>query len=372
MNLTDKIKEEGKKIGLDEVKITAAEPLPAVKDFLLKMKTEDKLSKFVKGNLDLITEPREVLSTAKSVIVTAISYQVDISQVPNLKEEMRGKLSKFARGADYHRVLGEKLEELIEFINREVPQAETYKFVDTGPTVDRALARRAGIGWQGKNCSIIHPDYGSWIFIGGIITDLELEPDKPIENRCGDCRRCIEACPTGALEEPYILNSSQCLGYITLSKGYIEEEKRKKLGTRLWGCDTCQEVCPCNQEVNSGNHTEFQVQTIKAYPKLSALLTLTDKEYQEKFGSTAMNWRGKRPIQRNAAVIMGNLKNHEAIPYLIEGLKDSKPIVRAHSAWALGEIGVATVVDDLKQALETERDQKVVKELESAVQKLSS
>ncbi|ADL13407.1 tRNA epoxyqueuosine(34) reductase QueG [Acetohalobium arabaticum] len=372
MNLTTKIKEQGKKIGLDEVKITAAEPFPAVKDFLFKMKEEDKLSKFVKGDLDLITDPKQVLSTARSIIVTAISYQVDINQKPNLKEELRGKLSRFTWGEDYHNVLGKKLDQLIDFLNQQVPAVKTKKFVDTGPTVDRALARRAGIGWQGKNCSIIHPEYGSWIFIGGIITDLELKLDLPLENKCGDCQKCIEACPTGALEEPYLLNSSKCLGYVTLSRGYLKEEERQTMGTRLWGCDTCQEVCPYNQEAESGNHSEFQPQTIEVYPQLPDLLTLTDREYQEKFGPTAMNWRGKRPIQRNAAVIMGNLKNPKAIPYLIEGLKDSKPIVRAHSAWALGEIGVANVVADLEQALQIEQTKQVTEELRSAIQKLSS
>ncbi|MBM7622558.1 tRNA epoxyqueuosine(34) reductase QueG [Sporohalobacter salinus] len=370
MNLAKKIKEYGKKIGLDEVKITTAESLSTVKDFLTEMKKEDKLSKFVKSDLDLITDPKQVLPTAKSVIVTAISYKVDINQVPNLKKDLRGKLSKFAWGEDYHNVIGSKLDQLRAFLNKKDPTVETKKFVDTAPTVDRALARRAGIGWQGKNCSIIHEEYGSWIFIGGIITNLKLETDMPIKNKCKGCQKCIEACPTGALEEPYVLNSSKCLGYITLSKGYIENEKRKAMGTRLWGCDTCQDVCPYNQEAKSGNHVEFQPQTVEHYPRLPTLLTLTNKEYKEKFSSTAMNWRGKRPIQRNAAIIMGNLKNPKAISYLIDGLEDPKPIVRAHSAWALGEIGDDSIVIDLRKALAREGKKRVKEEIRKVINQL--
>jgi len=341
---------------------------------MTEMKEKDYLSKFVKDDLELITAPKQVLPQAKSVIVCAISYKVDDNKVDiskrRAKEELRGRLSRFAWGEDYHRVLGDRLDLIIEFLQSKEEGVEAVKFVDTGPTVDRALAKRAGIGWQGKNCSIINPEYGSWIFLGGIITNLELDYDDPIEDRCGDCRKCIDACPTGALKDDYTLDSRKCLGYITLSRGYIDKEDRKRIGDRLWGCDTCQEVCPHNQKIKSGNHPEFEPQTLEAYPDLVPLLKLTNQEYKEKFQITPMNWRGKRPIQRNAAIILGNLQDKRATPYLIGALSDPKPIVRAHAAWALGEIGDERVIDDLEQALARERDKEVIKEFRLAIKRL--
>ncbi|PRX35584.1 epoxyqueuosine reductase [Orenia metallireducens] len=374
ITLTTEIKSYAKSIGIDDIKITNAESFPELKEFLIEMREKEYLSTLVHDDLEKISNPKEIVLEAKSVIVCAISYSVDDKYIfesrIRAKEELRGSLSRFAWGQDYHRVLGDRLDKLIEFIKTKKQRIEAFKFVDTGPTVDRALARRAGIGWQGKNCSIINPEYGSWIFLGGVITDLELEYDSPIEDKCGDCRRCIDACPTGALVDAYTLDSRKCLGYITLSKGYLDEKQRKKMGTRLWGCDTCQSVCPQNQGAKLGDHEEFSPQTLEAYPDLISLLTLSNKEYKDKFMITPMNWRGKRPIQRNAAIILGNLKDRRAVPYLLDALSDPKPIVRANVAWALGEIGDESALDRLEKALLKEKDKQVIEELEKATERL--
>ncbi len=374
MSLTAELKDYAQGIGIDEIKITTAEDLPEVKRFLKEMKGQEYLSKFVHNDLDLITTPQQVLAEAESIILCAISYKVAEEHIKQskgrVKEDLRGQLSSFAWGRDYHQVLGERLDRLMDFLASKVDQFSGVKFVDTGPTVDRALAERAGIGWQGKNCSIIHPEYGSWIFLGGIISNLKLEEDMPITDQCGDCRRCIEACPTGALVAPYQLDSRKCLGYITLSKGYIDEDYRKKMGLRLWGCDSCQSVCPHNQRAQVVDHQEFRPQLLDAYPELIPLLTLSNREYQEQFMITPMNWRGKRPIQRNAAIILGNLGDRRAIPDLVEALEDPKPIVRAHAAWALSQIKDQSIIDDLERCLLKERDSKVIAEIEDALERL--
>lgn len=170
--------------------------------------------------------------------------------------------------------------------------------------------------------------------------------------------------------DAYTLDSRKCLGYITLSKGYLDEKQRKKMGNRLWGCDSCQSVCPHNQRAKVGDHQEFRPQNLDAYPELAPLLTLTNKEYKEKFMITPMNWRGKRPIQRNAAIILGNLKDNRAVPYLLEALVDPKPIVRANVAWALGEIGDKAALDKLEKTLAKEKEDNVIKELKKAIGKL--
>ncbi|MGM0369720.1 MAG: tRNA epoxyqueuosine(34) reductase QueG [Bacillota bacterium] len=366
MKLADKIKDYGAEIALDEVKITTANDLIEVREFMESCKKEGQLSKFVKDDLAAITSPTEVLASAQSIIVVAMSYynRGDSASANGLQ----GKMSRFARGQDYHQVLGAKLEQLENFLSRLKPQVETHRFVDTGPTVDRALARRAGIGWQGKNCSIIHPDYGSWIFIGGIITNLELESDSAIEDKCGDCTRCLDNCPTGALQEKYLLDAKECLGYITLSKGYLEEQHRKQIDNRLWGCDTCQDVCPYNQDVKAGNHLEFRENDGEAYPDLLPLLELTNDRFKKRFGSTALNWRGKRPLKRNAAVILGNLQSTAALPGLIATLKeDPQAIVRGHCAWALGEIASLVAKRGLEEALVTEKEERVRSEIKQAL-----
>ena len=370
ISLAKEIKRYAKSIGIDEVKITTAASFPDLKEFLERLAAKDYLSKFVNRDFELITDPKKILPTAKSVIVCAISYHIEEDN-NNLAAQPRGKLARFARIKDYHDLLGEKLASLVQFLDSEVKGLEAKSFVDTGPALDRALAKRAGLGWQGKNCSIIHPEYGSWLSIGGIITNLELEADGPLAEQCGDCQRCIEACPTGALREGYILDAQRCLGYITLSKGYIPEEYRRKMGNRVWGCDSCQEVCPYNQQVKEGQGRDFQLQHLAAYPELEYLLKLSNQEFVEKFAETAMDWRGKRPIKRNAAIALGNLKEQESIQVLVNALADPQAVVRGHVAWALGELGVAQVVSSLEQRLAVEKDEQVQKELRRSIERLS-
>lgn len=368
MDLSQEIKAYGQKIDLAEVKITTADDLTAVEEFLAERKEKGQLSKFLKADLDLITSPRQVMPEAKSVIVVAISYY---HEVKAQKGNLSGRLSQFAQGEDYHQVLEAKLAELAEFIKELKPEVKTYSFVDTGPTVDRALARKAGLGWQGKNCSIIHPDYGSWIFLGGLITNLDLAFDEPREDKCGSCTRCLDSCPTGALEKPRTLNAEKCLGQITLTKGYLTVKQRKKIGGRVWGCDTCQNVCPYNQEIKESTHPQFKADNLGAYPDLIPLLKLTNNEFREKFSSTVMNWRGKRPLKRNAAIILGNQKAKEALPALISTLReDPQAIVRGHAAWAIGEIGGAKAEVALEKALSKENDAKVEREIRKSLERL--
>ncbi|MGM0501881.1 MAG: tRNA epoxyqueuosine(34) reductase QueG [Bacillota bacterium] len=365
MSLAQEIKEYGLELGLDEVKITTAANLTEAKEFMEARKENGELSKFVKDDLDLITSPRQVLPNAQSVIVVAVSYYCSTDES---RTGLRGKLSRFTQGQDYHQVLGAKLKKLADFLKTKEQDVETYSFVDTGATVDRALAKRAGLGWQGKNCSIIHPEYGSWIFIGGIITNLELEFDSPLEEKCGDCTKCLDACPTGALEEEYLLNAAKCLGQVTLTKGYLDEQERKDIGVRIWGCDTCQEVCPYNQEVTETAHPEFCQDGLGRYPELVPLLKLTNQQFKDKFGDTVMNWRGKRPIKRNAAVVLGNLQKEAAVAALLQTLKeDPQAIVRGHAAWALGEIYSLEAQQGLKAALKKEEDKQVRKEIKIAL-----
>lgn len=282
---------------------------------------------------------------------------------------IRGYVSRFARGADYHRVLKLKLEAILDFLKKESPGSFSYLFfVDTGPPLERAVAVRAGLGWFGANCSLINPKYGSWVFLGEIVTDLDLKPDEPLKQNCHNCRLCLDACPTGALTEPGKINPWRCLSYWTQSGGYLPRDMRKMLGNRLYGCDDCQLVCPVNKRAEYSNDEAFFPVFEEEGLPLIPLLKMSNKRFKHVFGETAAGWRGKEIIQRNAIVIMGNKKNPEAEGILAQLLlEDFRPKIRGHAAWSMGELDTRYARLCLRKAYEREDDPIVREEIEGAI-----
>jgi epoxyqueuosine reductase len=244
--------------------------------------------------------------------------------------------------------------------------------VDTGELSDRAVAQRAGIGWSGKNCSIITPEFGSYVYLGEMITDIPIPPDTPIEDRCGTCNKCVEVCPTGALVAPGQLNSQRCIAFLTQTKGFLPEEFRAKLGNRLYGCDTCQMVCPENKGKDFHLHPEMEPDPELAKPLLKPLLHMSNKEFKEKFGHVSGSWRGKKPIQRNAIIALAHYKDKTAVPDLVKLLKeDVRPVIRGTAAWALGKMGDQAALSELEEAYEREQDEEVLKEIEKGLNMLN-
>jgi epoxyqueuosine reductase len=232
--------------------------------------------------------------------------------------------------------------------------------VDTGALVDRAVAERAGIGFSAKNCAIISPEWGSWIYLGEMVTNLPLPPDMPVQEGCGDCTKCIDACPTGALVGPGELNAQACISYLTQTKGFLSEDYMTKIGNRLYGCDTCQIVCPHNRGKNWNHRPELLPDPEIVKPLLMPILDLSNREFKEKFGSSSAAWRGKKPIQRNAVIALGNFKERSAVPKLTEiMLREVRPEMRGTAAWALGRIGGAEALAAVEQALQGEEDETV-------------
>ena len=261
--------------------------------------------------------------------------------------EPAGPVARYARGDDYHDVMIAKLCELHAWIGARVGREVRGKaYVDTGPILERDLARRAGLGWFGKNTNLVNPRLGSFFFLGALLVELELAPDEPFEaDRCGSCTRCLDACPTDAFVGPRQLDATRCISYLTIElKGEIPESLREQMGELLYGCDVCQDVCPWNvrfaQELREPAYAAREVLAGKDARTLARdLLAMDDEQFRAGFKDSPMKRAKLRGLKRNAAVVLGNVGAAEDGPSLVAALEESDPLVRAHVAWALGKIG---------------------------------
>jgi epoxyqueuosine reductase len=361
--------EYSKTIGIDKIGFASADVFTELKERLRRQQELGYQSGFEEPDIEKRTNPSLLLSGAKSIIAIALAYPSKMKNAPrSTKEERRGIFCRASWGKDYHHILRERLQKLEEFILEKVPNAQLKSMVDTGELADRAVAERAGIGWSGKNCSIITPEFGSYVYLGEMITNIPFPPDTPMEDRCGTCNKCIEVCPTGALVQGGQLNAQRCIAFLTQTKGFLADEFRDKIGNRLYGCDTCQTVCPENKGKDFHLHPEMEPDPEIAKPKLKPLLHISNREFKEKFGSISGSWRGKKPIQRNAILALAHYKDKTAVPDLLKLLKeDSRPVIRGTAAWALGKIGEKSIIPLLKEAKRVEKDEEVLKEIDKGL-----
>lgn len=327
-------------IGIDELKVTTADPFIVMKQRLIAQQEKGYASGFEEPDLNKRTTPTLLLEEAQSIIAIAIAYPSKLKDAPrSVAGERRGLFARASWGLDYHRAVGERLEKLQRYIEQLVPGVRTRSMVDTGELVDRAVAERAGIGFSGKNCSIISPEKGSYLYLGEMIVDVYLPPDEAIEDGCGDCDKCMTACPTTALVAPGVLDAKRCIAYLTQMKTLMPREFRSKLGGRLYGCDTCQQVCPYNRKKDWRHHEELLPEAEIVKPLLEPLLTLSNREFKQKFGHLSGAWRGKKPIQRNAILSLAHYREPSAVPVLQTFIQqDEREDMRATAVWAIGAI----------------------------------
>jgi len=272
---------------------------------------------------------------------------------------------------DYHDLMKHRLEKLADRIRDAFPSCMTRPYVDTGPVLERELASRAGLGAFGKNSMLLSEESGSWFLLGELFLSLELEPDLPIADLCGSCTQCLEACPTGALPEPYRLDANRCISYWTIEhRGIFPLEIRRQTGGWVFGCDLCQEACPWNGDAIVAHHPELQLPSPRAELDLTALLRIDRETYVERFRGSPMKRAKQEGLQRNAAVAMGNSGNPRYVPALLEALQEGSALVRAHVAWALGEIGGEKALAGLEARQTSEHDPEVVQEIEAALSRL--
>jgi epoxyqueuosine reductase len=279
--------------------------------------------------------PRHVLDGVRSILMLAMVYRT-VEPEPLGKGE--GRVSRYAWGVDYHGLIRDRLNSLADFLKREAPDARIRGVVDTAPLLEREFAQLAGLGWIGKNTLLLNKQLGSWFFLAALLTNLELDYDEPhAADHCGTCTACLDACPTGAFVQPYVLDARRCISYLTIElRGPIPEELRSAVDDWLFGCDICQEVCPWNHRAPFSSEPSFAPAGRMNSVDLAALFSLDDTVFRERFHHTPL-WRAKRRgLLRNAAIILGNRPHESAIPALIRGLNDPEPLVRGACAWALG------------------------------------
>ncbi|MDD1502867.1 tRNA epoxyqueuosine(34) reductase QueG [Lysinibacillus sp. CNPSo 3705] len=357
-------------IGVDKIGFTTAAPFTEMKNRLRRQQELGYQSGFEESDIEKRTEPLQLLEGAESIVAIAVAYPSRMQNAPvGKKGARRGIFCRASWGVDYHTALRERLELLSAWLEERVEGVRIESMVDTGALVDRAVAERAGIGWSGKNCSIITPEFGSYVYLGELITNIPFAPDKPMEDECGDCRLCLDVCPTGALIEGGQLDSQRCIAFLTQTKGMLPDEFRTHIGNRLYGCDTCQTVCPKNKGKINWMHEEFKPDPELAKPLLVPLLTISNRDFKEKFGHVSGSWRGKKPIQRNAILALAHFKEEAAVPDLVALLeKDVRPVIRGTAAWALGKIGGEQAQSALLKAEIKEQDEEVLVEINKGLQ----
>ena len=363
--------EEAPKLGIDKLGFASADPFAELLDVLKRHREAGRESGFEEPDLEKRIDPRLSFpgGEPRSILSIAIAYPSKMKSPPKSEPgAYRGIMARAAWGEDYHKVLRERMGKLEAFLKTLVPECRVESMVDTGALVDRAVAERAGIGWYGNNCAVITPEFGSWVFLGDMITDIPFPPDTPVTDSCGDCTICIDAGPTGALVGKGELDANRCISFVTQTKGFVDDELKRKIGNRLYGCDTCQIVCPKNKGMNWTHQPELQPDPDIAKPLLKPLLHMSNREFKERFGASSAAWRGKKPIQRNAIIALGNFKDESAVPDLIElVLRDERPVIRGTAAWALGRIGGAEAAQALREALNRETDPEAAEAIKKAV-----
>jgi len=303
------IKAKARDVGFDACGIAAAGDLPELRFFpeWLARGYAGSMA-YLERSADRRADVRKVLPSARSVIVTATVYNTDRPYSTQSTDPAQAQIARYAWGDDYHDVLGLRLEALLAWMRSASAEPfEACSYVDTGPVQERIYARHAGIGWIGKNTCVINPQLGSWVFLGEIICSLRLEPDAPALDQCGTCTLCLEACPTRALVAPGVLDSTRCISYLTIEhRGDIGGELERELGSHVYGCDICQEVCPWNQLAPASSDPAWQPRTAWDSPRLDDLLQMSDAELRSAVKGSAMSRAKPAGLRRNIAIASDN------------------------------------------------------------------
>ncbi|HTD35466.1 MAG TPA: tRNA epoxyqueuosine(34) reductase QueG, partial [Candidatus Elarobacter sp.] len=373
--------------GAAAVRIASADADPAARARMRQALARGDLAtwSYDAAYADAATAPASLLPGARSIVCVAIPYATPVPR----ERRGHGRVSAYAWSRDYHRrmqatlrAIAARIDQLatdsntapdpnvILSLSKDAPQPRTTRVVcDTAPLAERAFAARAGLGWIGKHTSLIVHGLGSAVFLGEIVTTLELEPDPPLRTSCGACTRCVDVCPTGALRGDGTMDATRCISDLTQRRDAIPRDLRSLIGTWVWGCDLCNDACPPSRIAGRAGDAAFApLGADTAQPDLRQLLRLRGRAFA-RLRETAMGWRGATVLRGNAAVALGNELDRANVPALAEALRDDpSPLVRAHAAWALGRIGSPQAFAALAEALGAEREASVREEIAAALE----
>lgn len=379
MTLKEQIIAESKRLGIDKIGFASAAPFIELEDSLNEQKARGYNSGFEHPVVEERIYLEKTFENPQTIISIALAYPTKIKEaIP--KDEKRGQFARASWGIDYHEILRDRLGKLISFIQSQantIQEQEQWRFapqVDTGELVDVAVAQRAGLGFIGRNGLLITEEFGSFVYLGEIVTNIQFEVDEPGVFGCGDCTRCITGCPTQALLGDGRMNAKKCLSYQTQTKEMMPEEYRKKMRNVIYGCDICQLVCPYNQGKDFHFHSEMEPEVETVYPKLRPMLQMSNKEFKTKFGHLAGSWRGKKPLQRNALIALANLGDRSALPDIYTCTKDVRPVIRGTAVWAIGKLGNREPekwLEKLEVMKKDETDSEVLVEIKQAEKQLN-
>ena len=367
------VKEQARRLGFVSAGVTTAEPpnhLDVYREWIARGRHGDMDYLAAERALEMRARPKDLLPECESIVVVAAPYS------PRLNSGGTARVAAYALGEDYHQVLVDRMRALVTALEGHVGRPVPHRlYTDTGPILERELAQRAGLGWIGKNTCLIDPQRGSYLLLGEILLGLRLEPDAPfVEDRCGSCTRCVEACPTGCILPDRTLDATRCISYLTIeTRGGIAPELRPAIGDWVFGCDVCQDVCPWNVRfAGPADDAAFAPRPFLDPAQLGTFLDLDEIGYRTHLGRSPLKRAKRRGLVRNAAVAAGNSRDAEYVGTLAGLMADSEPLVRLHAAWGLGEIGGPEARRALEEAAHREREVGVLQEIAAALARLDT
>jgi epoxyqueuosine reductase len=335
--ITACIRREAHHLGFFKTGITPARPLPHPERFnsWIEAGFHGEM-RYMERQASKRLNPTQVSSNVRSLVIVAMNYHTGDTL---RSEPLKGKISRYARGNDYHGIVKGRLEQLLKIIQTLKPSAQGLCYVDTGPVMEKVWGAQSALGWMGKHTNLITREHGSWFFLGTILLDFDLEYDLPARDYCGECRRCIDACPTRAIVAPYVLDTRRCISYLTIElRGSIPDHLGSLIGNRIYGCDECQEVCPWNRFAVDTAEEALKPWSENLLPDLLSLVHMTKEEFKRRFENSAILRATRDGFVRNVVVALGNSGSSKAIPALRQALLDPSPMVRMHAEWALRDL----------------------------------
>ena len=364
-DLNSLLHDEARKLGLDAIgvaRLGSSSELAARLDYFLKDGRHGDMD-WMEENAERRGNPHQLWPEAKTAIMVGQSYAPPADPLDALEQSDRGVISVYAKGRDYHDIIKKKIKALARTFAAK-SGADVKVFVDTAPLMEKPLAMKAGLGWQGKHTVLVSREHGSWLFLGAILTTAELSPDAAEVSHCGSCSRCLDVCPTKAFPAPYQLDARRCIAYLSIEyKGHIAPEFRAAMGNRVFGCDDCLAVCPWNKFAAAATEMRFAAQPGTDNPPLADLLALDDAAFRHRFAGTPVKRTGRNRVVRNALIAAGNSGDRSLLPQIESLLDDDSPLVRAMAIWSTKRLMSAAEITPLQARYEPiETDPEVARE----------